>query len=226
MKALYAGSFDPVTLGHLDIIKRGSNLFTELNLLITTNPKKKPFFSHGTRADLLTPHMPENVGFVEPTGKLTVEVAKDNKCDVLIRGIRTVTDWEFEYAMALANKSYGVETLFLPASTEVAFISSTLIKEAWSFGGDIRQWVPLNVVKAFEYYRKTMGGPLDDIKKVLTLSSFKASPYTPCEYELGNGNCGRKESMKNMSCHQQNCPWKDRQANNDWWKNHPGRWKG
>jgi len=88
MKALYAGSFDPITLGHIDIIKRGSKLFDQLCVLVATSLHKKPFFEQSTRLKLITPHLPENAySFVSDSDKLTAEIAKDNKCDVLLRGL-------------------------------------------------------------------------------------------------------------------------------------------
>lgn len=228
MKALYAGSFDPITFGHIDIIKRGASLFDQLYVLVTTSLNKKSFFEQGKRISLIAPHLPENAMLISDSDsvKLTVEVAKDYECDVLLRGVRTVTDWEYEYAMALANKSYGVETLFLPASTEVAFVSSTLIKEAWSFRGDVSQWVPKNVLEAFEKHRKECQKLLDNIKEMAKSPWAEEVSYVPCDYESKNGYCKHKDVPQPMPCHQQNCPWEERAKNEGWWKNHPGRWKG
>jgi pantetheine-phosphate adenylyltransferase len=150
-RVLYAGSFDPPTFGHLDVMQRVSDLFDEVIVGVAENTDKHPLFTVEERVGLLAPHAAElsNVR-VESFSTLVVEFARSHDCTALVRGIRTLTDFEYEHAMALANRQLGdVETIFLPSSTKYAFLSSRLIKEAGKFGGEISHFVPRNVEKAF-----------------------------------------------------------------------------
>ena len=157
-KALYAGSFDPPTNGHLDVIRRTALLFDEVVVGVAENIGKTALFTAEERVELLRPHAkPLGNVTVDRFETLVVEFAKLHSCTVLIRGIRTLTDFEYEHAMALANRRLGeVETLFLPSSSEYAFLSSRLIKEAGRFGGDISTFVPPNVQEAFRRKMKDM----------------------------------------------------------------------
>lgn len=150
-KALYAGSFDPPTLGHLDVLRRGSALFDHVLVAVAENSEKTPLFSAEERVGLLRPHaasLPN--ASVASFRSLAVDFAREQGCTALLRGIRTLTDFEYEHAMALANRRLGgLETLFLPSSSEYAFLSSRLIKEAGRFGGAIETFVPPNVAVAF-----------------------------------------------------------------------------
>jgi pantetheine-phosphate adenylyltransferase len=151
--ALYPGSFDPLTLGHLDLIARGSRLFDRLVVAVADNPRKRPLFTVAERVEMLARHTkgPANVEVMSFTG-LAVEFAKAQGLSVLLRGVRTASDFEFEYQMALTNRSLegSVETVFMMPSEEFAFLSSTLIKEVVGAGGDASRWVPADVQRALE----------------------------------------------------------------------------
>jgi len=150
-RALYPGSFDPVTLGHLDLIARGAGLFDRLVVAVADNPRKKATFTVDERVAMLRRHTKKqrNVEVASFTG-LAVDFAKANGLAVLLRGVRTASDFEFEFQMALTNRSLapGVETAFMMPSEEFAFLSSTLIKEVVGAGGDASRWVPKDVERA------------------------------------------------------------------------------
>ncbi|MCC8044241.1 MAG: pantetheine-phosphate adenylyltransferase [Clostridiales bacterium] len=144
-RAVYPGSFDPVTKGHLDIIERAANLADELIVGVLNNNEKTPLFSVEDRVKMLvdvTEHIP-NVR-VEAFSGLSVEFCK--KCDAsfLVRGLRAVTDFEYELQMAQTNRSLDrdVDTLFLTTALNYAYISSTIVKEVAFYGGDISGFVP------------------------------------------------------------------------------------
>jgi pantetheine-phosphate adenylyltransferase len=149
--ALYPGSFDPVTLGHLDLIARGASLFDRLVVAVADNPRKKPVFTVAERVAMLKRHTKghRNVE-VASFGGLAVEFAKANGLTVLLRGVRTASDFEFEYQMALTNRAleHEVETVFMMPSEEYAFLSSTLIREVVGNGASAARWVPKDVEKA------------------------------------------------------------------------------
>jgi pantetheine-phosphate adenylyltransferase len=149
--ALYPGSFDPVTLGHLDLIARGAALFGRVVVAVADNPRKKAVFTAAERVAMLRRHTKRhrNVEVVAFSG-LVVDHAKAHGIGVLLRGVRTTSDFEFEYQMALTNRSLApdVETVFMMPSAEYAFLSSTLIKEVVGNGGDASRWVPKDVERA------------------------------------------------------------------------------
>lgn len=145
-KAIYPGSFDPITFGHMDIIERASNIFDELTILVLTNVRKTPLFSADERVKILeevTKNMPNvKVGCFDG---LLVDYAKKNDVHVVIRGLRAITDFEYELQTAQTNRllSQGsLDTMFLTTSLEYAYLSSTTVKEIASFGGDISKCVP------------------------------------------------------------------------------------
>ena len=138
--AVYPGSFDPLTNGHLDIITRSSKLFDKVLVTVLTNSTKQPLFSVEERLDLIrrtTKHL-KNVE-VESFSGLLVNFAKEKNCNVLIKGLRVVSDFEYEFQMALANKSQmpELETLFLPSAQEYMFLSSSIVKELARYHGDL-----------------------------------------------------------------------------------------
>lgn len=150
MIAIYPGSFDPITLGHLDIIERGSKLFEKVIVAVLCNPSKQPFFSVEKRLEQIhecTQHLP-NVE-VDSFSGLTVEYAKFRDARVLLRGLRVLSDFEQELQMAHTNKTLwdGIETVFLATATEHGFLSSSVVKEIAKFGGSVSHLVPANVVK-------------------------------------------------------------------------------
>ena len=150
LRAIYPGSFDPVTLGHLDIIRRSASIADELIVGILNNKAKTPLFSVGERVRMLeevTKDFP-NVKII-PFEGLLVEFAKQMDAKVIVRGLRAITDFEYELQMAQTNQKIEpeIETLFLTTSLEFSFLSSTTVKEVASFGGDITQFVPEVIVK-------------------------------------------------------------------------------
>lgn len=150
LRAIYPGSFDPVTLGHLDIIRRSASIADELIVGILNNKAKTPLFSVGERVRMLeevTKNFP-NVKII-PFEGLLVEFAKQMDAKVIVRGLRAITDFEYELQMSQTNQKIEpeIETLFLTTSLEFSFLSSTTVKEVASFGGDITQFVPEVIVK-------------------------------------------------------------------------------
>ena len=156
MIAIYPGSFDPITLGHLDIIERGGKLFDRVIVAVLCNPDKQPLFSVAKRVEQIrqcTQHLP-NVEVDSFTG-LTVEYAKLRNAGVLLRGLRVLSDFEKELQMAHTNKTLweGIETVFLATSKEYSFLSSSIVKEIAKFGGSIAHLVPENVARdIYRYY--------------------------------------------------------------------------
>ena len=147
---IYAGSFDPITLGHLDIIKRASRITNRLIIAVLNNNAKKPAFSVEERLELIrkvTKDIP-NVEIMSFSG-LTVDFAKQQKANVLIRGLRAVTDFEYELQIAQGNHKLNpdLDTVFLTTSVEYSYLSSSIVKEIASYGGDITQFVPQEVVE-------------------------------------------------------------------------------
>lgn len=149
VKAIYPGSFDPVTLGHLDIIERASQIYDELIVGVLGNNKKSPLFSSEERVNMLkevTSHL-DNVKVIAYDG-LLVDAAKENDVHVIVRGLRAITDFEYELQMAQTNRTLnkGVDTMFLTTSVEYSFLSSTTVKEIAHFGGDVSKFVPECVI--------------------------------------------------------------------------------
>jgi pantetheine-phosphate adenylyltransferase len=148
MRALYPGSFDPLTLGHLDLIERASALFEQIVVAVLQNPSKTPAFSLEARLDQITAatsHLP-NVEVGSFDG-LTVQYARQCRAQVILRGLRALSDFEFELQIAHTNKSLdpSIETVFLATATQHSFLSSSVVKEVARFGGDVRHMVPTGV---------------------------------------------------------------------------------
>ena len=146
--AVYPGSFDPLTNGHLDIITRASKMFDKVIVGVLKNSSKSPVFTAEERVDFIkrtTGHL-KNVEAVSFNGML-VEFARENNCKVIIKGLRAVSDFEYEFQMALANKSQAeeVETLFLTTSQEYMFLSSSIVKELARYNGDLSALVPKEI---------------------------------------------------------------------------------
>ncbi len=149
-KGVYPGRFDPVTYGHIDIIKRAAELVDELTVGVLCNNAKTPLFSLEERVRMLkevTKDTP-NVKIV-PFEGLTVEFAKEIGANMIVRGLRAVTDFEYELMMSQTNHKMepGVETIFLTTNLAYSYLSSSIVKEVASFGGDISQFVPETVME-------------------------------------------------------------------------------
>lgn len=156
-KGIFAGSFDPITNGHLDIICRASKLFDELQIGVLYNPNKKGLFNFDERIELIrscTNHL-SNIKIVSFDG-LLVNYCQKNGIDTLVRGVRTGADIEYELQMAHMNRELNpnIETIILPTKTEYSFISSSLIKEVLTVGGDVKNLVPKVVLEQLEIKTK------------------------------------------------------------------------
>ncbi len=150
MKALYPGSFDPLTLGHLDLIERASHLFDGLVVAVLQNPSKNPCFSVEQRLEQIrkaTGHLPAVE--VAAFDGLTVDFARATGAGVILRGLRAMSDFEFELQIAHTNKSLApqLETLFMATATAHSFLSSSVVKEVARFGGPVAHMVPPGVAK-------------------------------------------------------------------------------
>lgn len=148
MRVLYPGSFDPLTLGHLDLIQRGSELFGEVVVAVLKNPTKKPTFSLNTRLNQIstaTVHL-KGIEVVSFEG-LTVKCARQHNVDLILRGLRAMSDFEYELQVAHTNRSLDkdYETVFLATEAHHSFLSSSLVKEVAQFGGETSHMVPKTV---------------------------------------------------------------------------------
>ena len=150
VKALYPGTFDPPTNGHVDLIQRGSKLFDHLTVAILVNPVKNPLFTVEERVEMLEEVTGPlgNVSVATFDG-LMVAFAREVGASAVLRGIRAISDYEHEFQMALMNRRLApeIETVFLQPAGRYSFVSSRMVKEVFSFGGDISGLVPTNVVK-------------------------------------------------------------------------------
>ena len=156
-KAIYPGTFDPVTNGHIDLISRASRLFPELVVAVAHNAAKRPFFSLDERIALVqesVAHLPgvSVVGF----DNLLIHFVEEQQAGIILRGLRAVSDFEYEFQLAGMNRKLSklVETLFLTPSEDLMFISSSLVREIASLGGDVSDFVPSVVVDAFNKVSK------------------------------------------------------------------------
>ena len=143
--AIYPGTFDPVTNGHIDIIRRALNIFDKLIVSVALNPRKNPLFSIEQRVELIQQGL-EGLKHVEilPFDNLLTDFAQANNATVIIKGLRAVSDFEYELQMGLMNRNLdeAIETLFMIPSQEYSFLSSNFVKEIAKHGGDIHKLVP------------------------------------------------------------------------------------
>jgi pantetheine-phosphate adenylyltransferase len=150
VRALYPGTFDPPTNGHVDLIQRGSKLFEHLTVGILKNPVKNPLFTVEERVEMLKEATStlENVSVATFDG-LMVDFARQLAARAVLRGIRAISDYEHEFQMALMNRRLApeIETVFLQPAGRYSFVSSRMVKEVFSFGGDVSGLVPPNVLK-------------------------------------------------------------------------------
>ena len=144
--AIYPGSFDPVTNGHIDLIERATQIFDKVIVAVANNTQKKALFSSQERIDMIKQATKDMKGIeVESFDGLVIEFARKKKVNVLIRGLRMLSDFEYEFQMALTNRRLAgdIETIFLMPSEQYSFTSSTLLKEAASLGGaDLSSFIP------------------------------------------------------------------------------------
>lgn len=151
--ALYPGTFDPITYGHLDIIERASRLFDKIIITVASNPSKRPLFSAQERVSLIRESLADlNNGAileVETFNGLIVNFAKEKKAAAIIRGLRAISDFEYELQMALMNRRLAAEitTVFLMPHENYTYLNSTIVKEVAHLGGDISNFVPPIVEK-------------------------------------------------------------------------------
>ncbi|MDD4980903.1 MAG: pantetheine-phosphate adenylyltransferase [Candidatus Omnitrophica bacterium] len=152
-KAIYPGSFDPVTYGHIDLIKRAQEIFSEVIVAVAHNPHKKPLFSVKERIDMLKEATKglKNI-VIDDFDGLVVDYAAKHKARVLIRGLRMISDFEYEFQMALTNRKLNphIETIFLMPHESYSYLSSKLLKEASSLGADLSSFVPDFIEKALK----------------------------------------------------------------------------
>ncbi len=150
IRALYPGSFDPITFGHLDVIERSSKITEELIVGVLENPSKSSLFTKEERVEMIkevTSHI-KNIK-IESFEGLLVDFAHKKQANIVIRGLRAVTDFEYELQISQTNRiiNGGVDTVFLTTSLEYAYLSSSTVKEVAMFGGDISKFVPEPVVE-------------------------------------------------------------------------------
>ena len=159
--ALYPGSFDPVTNGHMDIIRRAARMCDELIVAVMHNPDKKGFLPVSERVDLIEKACAElaNVRVIAHGG-LMIECAAQENVDAVVRGVRPTGDFDSEFQMAQVNRMIGgVETLFLPTSPETANISSSIVRQIAAFAGDIDKFVPKDTAAAVRQAQQEKSGP-------------------------------------------------------------------
>jgi pantetheine-phosphate adenylyltransferase len=148
--ALYPGTFDPPTSGHVDLVERGAKLFDHLTVAILVNPVKNPLFTVDERVEMLK-EATNGIGNVSVAtfDGMMVDFARQQGASAVLRGIRAISDYEHEFQMALMNRRLApeIETVFLQPAGRYSFVSSRMVKEVFSFGGDVSGLVPPNVLK-------------------------------------------------------------------------------
>lgn len=154
---IYPGTFDPITHGHLDVLARASKLFDRVTVAIADNPGKSPLFTVEQRLAMVRPNVArfDNVTVTNFSG-LLVDFAVEQKAQAIIRGLRALSDFEFEFNMALMNRHLKpeIETIFVMPNEQFSYTSSTLVRQVARYGGDIAHFVPANVAAALrEAYR-------------------------------------------------------------------------
>ena len=149
MKVLIPGSFDPPTNGHIDVIKRCSKVFDEVLIGVVVNPSKQSLFTTEIRELMLNEIISDTPNISTKTFEgLLVDFAKVNDVQAIVKGLRAMTDFDYEFQMAQMNSNLAdFETIFIPASPEYGYVSSSMVKEINSYGGDVSKLVPANVLK-------------------------------------------------------------------------------
>jgi len=150
--AIYPGSFDPITFGHVDIVDRAAALFDKVILGVAESQSKNPLFSVEERIELISEIFNDNpkIKVLGYSRKLTVDLARDNNAIAIIRGLRAVADFEYEFQLATMNRSLApdIESIFFTPKDTLIYVSSSLVKEIALFGGDVSRFVPPNVKAA------------------------------------------------------------------------------
>lgn len=144
-KAVFPGSFDPVTLGHMDLIKRAAKMFDELVVAVLVNVSKQPLGTLEERVDLLRDLLQDMPGVsVQPFEGMLVDFVQETEADVIVRGLRTAADFEYELSIAQTNRHMNakIDTIFMVTAPEYSYISSSGVKEILAFHGDVRDFVP------------------------------------------------------------------------------------
>jgi pantetheine-phosphate adenylyltransferase len=167
VRAIFPGSFDPITNGHLDVVSRSVRLFDELIIAVGRSPVKNQLFSPDERVEMIAEILKDRkiAGVcVESFEGLTVEYAARKKADVILRGLRSLTDVQYEFQLAMTNRAVaGIETVFIMTSEQYGFTSSTLIREIASLGGDLSNLIPKNVQERLKKRLKSLKKPASDI---------------------------------------------------------------
>jgi pantetheine-phosphate adenylyltransferase len=166
VRAIFPGSFDPITNGHLDVVSRSVRLFDELIIAVGRSPVKNQLFSPDERVEMIAEILKEKpmTGVcVESFEGLTVEYAARKKADVILRGLRSLTDVQYEFQLAMTNRAVaGIETVFIMTSEQYGFTSSTLIREIASLGGDLSNLIPKNVHERLKIRLRALKKPTSD----------------------------------------------------------------
>lgn len=154
--AIYAGTFDPITFGHIDVVKRATSIFDKVIIGIAKSPKKEPMFSLSERVNI-TKEVLQDLPNVEVVGfeGLLLDLAKEQQANILLRGLRTVSDFEYEFQLAGMNRYLDskVETIYMMPDEKFMSISSTFVREIAVLGGDVSKFVPTVVIEAFKKKR-------------------------------------------------------------------------
>lgn len=147
VRAIFPGSFDPITNGHLDVVRRSMKLFDELIIAVGRSPVKNQLFTPQERVEMIAELIADMPGVsVESFDGLTVEYAAKKKADVILRGLRSLTDVQYEFQLAMTNRSVaGIETVFIMTGEQYGFTSSTLIRQVASLGGDVSNLIPKSI---------------------------------------------------------------------------------
>ena len=152
--AIYPGSFDPITFGHIDIVERATSLFDKVILGVAESQSKNPLFTIDERIELISDIFKDNskIEVIGYSKQLTVDLARDNNAIAIIRGLRAVADFEYEFQLATMNRSLApdIESIFFTPKDTLIYVSSSLVKEIATFGGDVSRFVPENVKVALE----------------------------------------------------------------------------
>ncbi len=158
IRAIFPGSFDPITNGHLDVINRGIKLFDELIIAVGKSPIKNALFTPQERVEMIAELVADMPGVsVESFDSLTVEYAAKKNADVILRGLRSLTDIHYEFKLAMTNRAVaGIETVFVMTGAEYGFTSSTLIREVAAMGGNVSKLIPKTVYERLQKLLKKL----------------------------------------------------------------------